>query len=142
MDDKIISTEGQLESGETRDTQERALDDATHEPGAHVEQSGDYQQAEAVQHALEKLTEEAVREDAKFEEIKPDLNVVVAYGQIIPDSIIYYPRHNSVNLHFSHLCKIFQRIDIIRKNPDAGGVHLRHLVLGYDPVIRVPGKHP
>jgi methionyl-tRNA formyltransferase len=38
-------------------------------------------------------------------EIDPDLNVVVAYGQIIPASIIYLPRHNSINLHFSLLPK-------------------------------------
>jgi len=37
--------------------------------------------------------------------IKPDLNVVVAYGQIIPGSIIYLPRFNSINLHFSLLPK-------------------------------------
>jgi len=41
----------------------------------------------------------------KLREIKPDLNVVVAYGQIIPDSIIYLPRYNSINLHFSLLPK-------------------------------------
>ncbi len=33
----------------------------------------------------------------------PDINVVVAYGQIIPASIIYLPRFNSINLHFSLL---------------------------------------
>lgn len=37
--------------------------------------------------------------------INPDLNVVVAYGQIIPASIIYLPRFNSINLHFSLLPK-------------------------------------
>jgi len=41
----------------------------------------------------------------KIKNIKPDLIVVVAYGQIIPASIIYLPRHNSVNLHFSLLPK-------------------------------------
>lgn len=44
--------------------------------------------------ALEKLTE-----------VQPDLNVVVAYGQIMPNSIIYLPKHNSINLHFSLLPK-------------------------------------
>ena len=39
----------------------------------------------------------------KLEKIQPDLNVVVAYGQIIPSSIIYLPKHNSVNVHFSLL---------------------------------------
>jgi len=41
----------------------------------------------------------------KIRNIKPDLIVVVAYGQIIPASIIYLPKHNSVNLHFSLLPK-------------------------------------
>jgi methionyl-tRNA formyltransferase len=38
-------------------------------------------------------------------EIDPDLNVVVAYGQIIPASIIYFPKYHSINLHFSLLPK-------------------------------------
>jgi methionyl-tRNA formyltransferase len=38
-------------------------------------------------------------------EINPDINVVVAYGQIIPASIIYLPKYNSINLHFSFLPK-------------------------------------
>ncbi len=37
--------------------------------------------------------------------INPELNVVVAYGQIIPASLIYYPKYNSINLHFSLLPK-------------------------------------
>ena len=41
----------------------------------------------------------------KIKEIKPDLNVVIAYGQIIPSSIIYLPRYNSLNVHFSLLPK-------------------------------------
>ncbi len=41
----------------------------------------------------------------KIKEIEPDLNVVVAYGQIIPSSIIYLPRYNSFNVHFSLLPK-------------------------------------
>ena len=42
---------------------------------------------------------------AALEEIMPELNVIVAYGQIIPDSIIYLPKYNSINLHFSLLPK-------------------------------------
>jgi len=42
---------------------------------------------------------------AKLREINPDLNVVVAFGQIIPESIIYLPPFNSINLHFSLLPK-------------------------------------
>jgi len=41
----------------------------------------------------------------KIKEIQPDLNVVVAYGQIIPSSIIYLPRYHSLNVHFSLLPK-------------------------------------
>lgn len=39
----------------------------------------------------------------ELQEANPDLNVVVAYGQIIPASIIYFPTLNSINLHFSLL---------------------------------------
>jgi methionyl-tRNA formyltransferase len=41
----------------------------------------------------------------KIKEIQPELIVVAAYGQIIPASIIYLPRHRSVNVHFSLLPK-------------------------------------
>lgn len=41
----------------------------------------------------------------KIREIRPDVIVVVAYGQIIPASIINLPRHKSVNVHFSLLPK-------------------------------------
>jgi len=41
----------------------------------------------------------------KMERIAPDLNVVVAYGQIIPGSIIFLPKFNSINLHLSLLPK-------------------------------------
>jgi methionyl-tRNA formyltransferase len=48
-----------------------------------------------------------IRKDAsaleKLKRIQPDLVVVVAYGQIIPASIIYLPQHNSLNVHFSLL---------------------------------------
>lgn len=41
----------------------------------------------------------------RLKEIQPDLNVVVAYGQIIPAEITNLPRYNSINLHFSLLPK-------------------------------------
>jgi methionyl-tRNA formyltransferase len=50
-----------------------------------------------------------IRQDEKalaaLEAIRPDIQVVVAYGQIIPGSIIYLPRFKSVNVHFSLLPK-------------------------------------
>jgi len=52
---------------------------------------------------------ERIRKDPRalqmMHNVEPDLNVVVAYGQIIPGDIIYFPKHNSVNLHFSLLPK-------------------------------------
>jgi methionyl-tRNA formyltransferase len=48
-----------------------------------------------------------IRTDAGFLErlaaIAPDVNVVVAYGQIMPASVIYLPRLKSINVHFSLL---------------------------------------
>ncbi len=41
----------------------------------------------------------------RLAEIQPDLNVVVAYGQIIPALVTNFPQHNSINLHFSLLPK-------------------------------------
>ena len=41
----------------------------------------------------------------RLRSIGPDVNVVVAYGQLIPDSLIYLPRYNSINVHFSLLPK-------------------------------------
>jgi len=41
----------------------------------------------------------------RIKKINPELIVVVAYGQIIPASIIYLPKYNSINLHFSLLPK-------------------------------------
>ena len=41
----------------------------------------------------------------KMHTVNPDLNVVVAYGQIIPAALIYSPKYNSINLHFSLLPK-------------------------------------
>jgi len=50
-----------------------------------------------------------IRKDKEcFDELKkinPDINVVVAYGQIIPSEIIYLPKNDSINIHFSYLPK-------------------------------------
>lgn len=45
-------------------------------------------------------------DEAALERIRaagPDVNVVVAYGQIIPRSVHYFPRCHSLNVHFSLL---------------------------------------
>ena len=38
-------------------------------------------------------------------QINPDIIVVVAFGRILPDEIIYYPKYGSVNIHASLLPK-------------------------------------
>jgi methionyl-tRNA formyltransferase len=38
-----------------------------------------------------------------LQSLQPDLNVVVAYGQIMPADVIYAPPLNTINLHFSLL---------------------------------------
>ncbi len=40
-----------------------------------------------------------------FEELQPELSVVVAYGKILPAEILYYPKYNSINIHASLLPK-------------------------------------
>jgi methionyl-tRNA formyltransferase len=47
-------------------------------------------------------------DESAFERIRaasPDVNVVVAYGQIIPNAVHSFPRHRSLNVHFSLLPK-------------------------------------
>jgi len=56
MDENIIPTEDQIESGESRGAEQESLDDATFEPSSHVEQTGDYEQSETVQTAFETVT--------------------------------------------------------------------------------------
>ena len=57
----IIQPEENTESAEVGETTERveeqALEDATHEPGARLEQAGDFEQAEAVEGALTEAVE-------------------------------------------------------------------------------------
>jgi methionyl-tRNA formyltransferase len=46
-------------------------------------------------------TDEAARE--RIVAAGPEVNVVVAYGQIIPRAVHYFPRRHSLNVHFSLL---------------------------------------
>ncbi len=50
----------------------------------------------------EKITEEFVKE---FSNYSIDLNIVVAYGNILPKSIIDMPIHGTLNIHYSLLPK-------------------------------------
>jgi len=63
----------------------------------------------AKNHGLPCVQPEKIRKDEKalelIKEASPDVNIVVAYGQIIPGSIIYLPPYKSLNIHFSLLPK-------------------------------------
>lgn len=41
----------------------------------------------------------------EYKKLSPDLNIIVAFGQILPDEIIYHPKFDSVNIHASLLPK-------------------------------------
>ena len=38
-----------------------------------------------------------------LEQLKPELNIVVAFGKILPEEILYYPKYHSINVHASLL---------------------------------------
>lgn len=63
----------------------------------------------ALKHGLPLIQPEKIRHDrAALELIRalsPDIIVVVAYGQILPGEIIYFPPFRSINVHFSLLPK-------------------------------------
>jgi methionyl-tRNA formyltransferase len=63
----------------------------------------------AVERGIPVIAPEKIRKDdsvlPRIRDAGPDIQVVVAYGQIIPASIIDYPRHHSLNVHFSLLPK-------------------------------------
>ncbi len=63
----------------------------------------------AIENNISVYQPEKIRKDhlvlEKFKEIHPELNVVVAYGQIIPKAVIDFPKYNSINVHFSLLPK-------------------------------------
>jgi methionyl-tRNA formyltransferase len=60
----------------------------------------------ALQHSLVLLQPEKAKEEA-FQEalrgLQPDLFAVVAYGQILPKSVLNIPKHGAVNVHASIL---------------------------------------
>lgn len=63
----------------------------------------------ALDKGLPHYAPERIRKDAaalkKIREVEPEIIVVVAYGQMIPLSIIDIPKYKSVNVHFSLLPK-------------------------------------
>lgn len=71
MFENIFSNEEQIESGESRNLEKQELDDATFEPRAHVEQSGDFQQAEAIQDAISNLADGTEMANVPVEPLNP-----------------------------------------------------------------------
>ncbi len=41
----------------------------------------------------------------EYKTYSPDLNIIVAFGQILPEELIYHPKYDSVNIHASLLPK-------------------------------------
>ena len=64
--------------------------------------------ATALRMGLRVLQPKRAREEsfiAEVRELAPDLSVVVAYGQILPQSLLDVPKHGSLNVHTSLLPK-------------------------------------
>jgi methionyl-tRNA formyltransferase len=63
----------------------------------------------ALEHGLPVIEPARIRSDeSALERVRaaePDVNIVVAYGQIIPHAVHYFPKHHSLNVHFSLLPK-------------------------------------
>ena len=62
----------------------------------------------AVENNIAVYTPKTLRDgafDATLAEVNPDVIAVVAYGKILPASVINYPKHGCVNLHVSLLPK-------------------------------------
>lgn len=62
----------------------------------------------ALEHGIPVFQPEDMKDPALFEELKalsPDISVVVAFGMMIPDAIIDFPKYHTVNLHGSLLPK-------------------------------------
>lgn len=41
----------------------------------------------------------------KYKQYNPDLNLIVSFGQILPEEVIYFPKFHSINIHASILPK-------------------------------------
>lgn len=63
---------------------------------------------EALKHGLKVLQPESLKNEESVQEIialKPDLIVTAAYGQILPEALLNFPRFGAINVHASLLPK-------------------------------------
>lgn len=86
---------------------------------------------------------ESIKKSAQMlmDTYKPELIVVAAYGQIIPTSILDYPKYNCLNLHGSLLPKLRGAVPVhmaILQGLDFTGVTLQKMVKKMDagPIIQ------
>jgi len=62
----------------------------------------------AQKHSLPVMQPEKIKAPEFLEEYKKldlDLNIIIAFGQILPDELIYHPKNHSINIHASLLPK-------------------------------------
>jgi methionyl-tRNA formyltransferase len=62
----------------------------------------------AQKHSLPVMQPEKVRSPgflSEYRKLDLDLNIIIAFGQILPDELIYHPRYHSINIHASLLPK-------------------------------------
>lgn len=60
----------------------------------------------ALKHGIKVLSPEKLKEEYRdIIELNPDIIVTCAYGQILPEELIYYPKYDTINVHASLLPK-------------------------------------
>ncbi len=76
----------------------------------------------ALEHGIKVLQPEKIRKEyAEILALNPDIIVTCAYGQIIPEEILNYPKYGCINVHASLLPKL------------RGGAPIHHAIIdGYD----------
>lgn len=92
----------------------------------------------ALSHNIEVLQPEKVRDEAvveKIKNLKPDVIIVAAYGQILPESILNIPHYGCINIHASLLPKYRGAAPIERSILDGEektGVTIMYMEKGLD----------
>ena len=92
----------------------------------------------AIEHGIDALTPSTLRDDAfaaVLEKYSPDLIAVVAYGKILPESVLSFPKYGCINLHVSCLPKYRGAAPMQRAIMDGEretGVTVMHMDVGLD----------
>jgi methionyl-tRNA formyltransferase len=62
----------------------------------------------AVEHNIPVMQPEKAKDPAflaEYKKLRPDINLVIAFGQLLPDELIYHPGFHTINIHASLLPK-------------------------------------